>query len=76
MQDDPRPPSIPPFRGRPRCLAIRLGRTKTTTADDNGAVLLVGAPVVALEAWLERVDIAKGPTFRAIDRWGAVEDGA
>jgi len=39
-------------------------------------VLLVGAPVVALEAWLERVDIAKGPTFRAIDRWGAVEDGA
>ena len=26
--------------------------------------------------WLERADIAKGPIFRAIDRWGAIEERA
>ncbi len=45
-------------------------------ADDDGAVLLVGPPVTALKEWLERADISKGPIFRAIDRWGAVEDRA
>jgi len=58
------------------CLAIRLGRTKTTVADDDGAALLVGPPVVALKHWLRRADIAKGPVFRAVDRWGAAEERA
>ena len=39
-------------------------------------MLLVGPPVEALREWLERADIKKGPIFRAIDRWEAVEDKA
>ena len=66
---DPRSPSLP-------CIAIQLGRTKTGVADEAGRVLLVGPPVEALREWLERADIAKGPIFRAIDRWGAIEDRA
>ncbi|MCC8977180.1 site-specific integrase, partial [Bradyrhizobium brasilense] len=66
---DPQSPSLP-------CLAIQLGRTKTGAADDAGRVVLVGPPVAALREWLERADITKGPVFRAIDRWEAVEDRA
>jgi integrase len=55
------------------CLAIQLGRTKTGDADEEGRVLLVGPTVEALREWLERADIKKGPIFRAIDRWEAVE---
>jgi integrase len=58
------------------CLAIQLGRTKTGDADEEGRVLLVGPPVEALREWLERADIKKGPIFRAIDRWEAVEEKA
>ena len=39
-------------------------------------MLLVGPPVEALREWLERADIKKGPIFRAIDRWEAVEEKA
>jgi integrase len=39
-------------------------------------VLLVGPPVEALREWLDRADIKKGPIFRAIDRWEAVEEEA
>ena len=39
-------------------------------------MLLVGRPVEALNEWLLRADIAKGPVFRAIDRWGGLEDKA
>ena len=66
---DPASPRLP-------CMAIRLGRTKTTGADDNARVLLVGPPVEALRLWLERADIAKGPIFRAIDRWDAIDERA
>ena len=74
----------PPARLDPRdtdsptlpCLAIQLGRTKTSDADEEGRVLLVGPPVEALREWLERADIKKGPIFRAIDRWEAVEEKA
>ena len=74
----------PPARLDPRdlksptlpCLAIQLGRTKTGDADEEGRALLVGPPVAALREWLERVDITKGPIFRAIDRWVAVEEKA
>ncbi|WP_438800785.1 hypothetical protein, partial [Acinetobacter baumannii] len=38
--------------------------------------LLVGPPVEALREWLERADIGKGPIFRAIDRWEAIEERA
>jgi hypothetical protein len=39
-------------------------------------VLLVGPPVEALREWLLRSDINNGPIFRAIDRWGALEERA
>ena len=58
------------------CVAIQLGRTKTGVADEAGRVLLVGAPVEALREWLERADISKGPVFRSIDRWEAIEERA
>jgi integrase len=55
------------------CLAIRLGRTKTTQADADASVLLVGRPVLALKEWLQRAGIAEGAVFRGIDRWGNLE---
>lgn len=65
----PKSPTLP-------CLSIQLGRTKTGDADDEGRVFLVGPPVVALREWLERSAIRKGPVFRAIDRWEALEERA
>jgi len=58
------------------CVAIQLGRTKTGIADEAARVLLAGPPVEALREWLERADISKGPIFRAIDRWEAIEERA
>jgi integrase len=58
------------------CVAIQLGRTKTGDADAAGRVLLVGPPVEALREWLQRADISRGPVFRAIDRWKAIEERA
>jgi integrase len=66
---DPQSPALP-------CLTIVLGRTKTGQADENQRVLLVGRPVDVLNQWLLRAAIVKGPVFRAIDRWGALEDRA
>lgn len=65
-QDSPRLP----------CMAIALGRTKNTQADDDARVLLIGAPVTALREWIERADIQKGAVFRAIDRWEAIDERA
>jgi integrase len=62
---DPQSPLLP-------CLTIRLGRTKTTVADDDERVILIGKPVIALKFWLERAAITSGPLFRSIDRWGHV----
>ena len=63
-----------PHSARLPCMVIALGRTKTAgAADDDARVLLVGPPVEALRAWLERADIRKGPVFRAIDQWEAVD---
>jgi integrase len=58
------------------CLKIRLGRSKTTQADADAFVLLVGRPVAALKEWLERAGIAEGAVFRQIDRWGNLEKRA
>ena len=63
--DDPQSPRL-------SCMTIALGRTKTAGADDDSRVLLVGPPVDALRLWLAGADIAKGPVFRALDRWGAL----
>lgn len=69
---DPRDPNSPTLP----CISIQLGRTKTGDADEAGRVFLVGPPVGALREWLERTDIQKGPVFRAIDRWEALEERA
>ncbi len=69
VQADPSIPHSPPLP----CLAIRLGRTKTTTSDDDEHVLLIGRPVTALKGWLEQAGISEGPVFRRIDQWGNVD---
>ncbi|MBN9085177.1 MAG: tyrosine-type recombinase/integrase [Rhizobiales bacterium] len=69
---DPRDPNSPKIA----CLTIQLGRTKNETADEAARVLLIGAPVDALRLWLDRARISKGAVFRAIDRWGTVEETA
>src|SRR5690606_30916658 len=53
-------------------LAIHLGRTKTSSADEDALVYLSGRPVEALQAWLKAANIAHGAVFRKIDRWGNV----
>ncbi len=55
------------------CTKIQLGRTKTTEADQDAVVLLVGRPVVALRDWLHQAAIAEGAIFRGIDRWGLLD---
>ncbi|SDN17851.1 Site-specific recombinase XerD [Ensifer sp. YR511] len=66
---DPSIPDSPPLP----CLAIRLGRTKTTTSDDDEHVLLIGRPVTALKRWLEEANIKEGTVFRRIDQWGNID---
>lgn len=61
-------PDSPPLPS----LAIHLGRTKTTTGEDDGVVYLTGRPVEALNAWLTAARIDKGSVFRGIGRWGSV----
>ncbi|RWI83814.1 site-specific integrase [Mesorhizobium sp.] len=68
---DPKEPGGPKLP----CLKIRLGRSKTTEADD-AFVLLVGRPVLALQEWLERAKVSEGAVFRGIDRWGHLERNA
>ena len=66
---DPADKDSPPLP----CLSIRLGRTKTTIADDDEHVLLIGRPVTALKRWLVEAQIKDGPVFRRIDQWGNVD---
>ena len=61
VASDPGDPQSPPLP----CMGIALGRTKTRQADEDTKVYLVGPPVEALNDWLERSDIKKGPIFRA-----------
>ena len=69
--DVPADPADPTSRRLP-CVAIRLLRTKTDAAEDDARALLIGRPVTALKLWMARAQIAKGPVFRAIDRWQGV----
>lgn len=55
------------------CLSLRLGRTKTTTADDDATALMIGRPVEVLRLWLEKAKITSGPVFRRIDQWGNLD---
>ncbi|MGO4623808.1 tyrosine-type recombinase/integrase [Ensifer sp. 2YAB10] len=64
-------PSIPDSPSLP-CLSIRVGRTKTTTRDDDERMVLIGRPVLALKGWLEAAGIESGPVFRRIDQWGNI----
>lgn len=53
-------------------LAIHLGRTKTTSGEEDDVVYLTGRPVDALNAWITAAKIDKGSVFRGIGRWGTV----
>ncbi|TBY46626.1 site-specific integrase [Rhizobium leguminosarum] len=53
-------------------LAIHLGRTKTSSGEQDDVVYLTGRPVEALNAWLAAAKIDSGSVFRAIGRWGTV----
>jgi integrase len=59
---DPHSPRLP-------CRRIRLGRTKTSDADEDASAFLIGAPVRALDDWLRHAKITSGPVFRRIDQW-------
>lgn len=61
-------PDSPPLPS----LAIHLGRTKTTTSEQEEIVYLTGRPVEALQEWLTTAKIDKGSVFRGIGRWGTV----
>ena len=63
-----------PDSSRLPCCSLHLGRTKTTDADEDATSYLVGKPVEALNAWLERARIMKGPVFRRIDQWENIQD--
>jgi integrase len=66
-------PPIPVEGGSPLpSLTIHLGRTKTTSADEDDVVYLTGRPVEALYAWMVAAKIESGSVFRAIGRWGTV----
>ncbi|MDX0439436.1 phage integrase family protein [Sinorhizobium medicae] len=69
VRADPSDKTSPPLP----CLSIRLGRPKTTTADEDAHVLLIGRPVAALKTWLAEAPIKDGPVFRRIDQWGNID---
>ncbi|XUY29997.1 site-specific integrase (plasmid) [Agrobacterium sp. rho-8.1] len=66
MPDGPPLPSI----------AIHLGRTKTTSGEQDDTVYLTGRPVEALNAWMTAAKIDKGSVFRGIGRWETVSKRA
>ncbi|MBY5876242.1 site-specific integrase [Rhizobium leguminosarum] len=53
-------------------LAIHLGRTKTSSGEENDVVYLTGRPVEALNAWMTAAKVESGSVFRGIGRWGTV----
>ena len=66
-------PPIPVENGSPLpSLAIHLGRTKTSSGEEDDVVYLTGRPVDVLNAWMTAANIESGSVFRAIGRWGTV----
>lgn len=66
VRADPNDMASPPLP----CLSSRLGRTKTTTSDEDGRLILIGRPVSALRYWLDEAQIKEGPAFpRNWTRW-------
>ncbi|MBY3447052.1 site-specific integrase [Rhizobium laguerreae] len=59
-----------------RSLAIHLGRTKTSSGEEDEVVYLTGRPVEALNAWMVAAKIESGSVFRGIGRWGTVSKRA
>ncbi|MBY3347871.1 site-specific integrase [Rhizobium laguerreae] len=57
-------------------LAIHLGRTKTSSGEEDNVVYLTGRPVEALNAWMVAAKIESGSVFRGIGRWGTVSKRA
>lgn len=57
-------------------LAIHLGRTKTTSGEQDDVVYLTDRPVEALNAWMTAARIDSGSVFRGIGRWGTVSKRA
>lgn len=53
-------------------LAIHLGRTKTSSGEQDDVVYLTGPPVEALNDWMLAAKIESGSIFRGIGRWGTV----
>jgi integrase len=68
VASDPRDPNSP----RLPCRRLRLGRTKTASADEDAHAYLIGQPVAALEAWLTHAKITTGSIFRRIDQWETI----
>ncbi len=66
---DPNSPRLP-------CRRIRLGRTKTTDADEDASAYLIGQPVEALDAWLRHARITAGSIFRRVDQWETIRPEA
>jgi integrase len=60
---DPDSPKVPK-------IAIRLGRTKTTTDEEDARVVVIGRAAQVLMDWLKVAGIERGAVFRRIDRWG------
>jgi integrase len=70
-------PPIPVENGAPLpSLAIHLGRTKTTSGEQDDVVYLTGRPVEALNVWMTTAKIDSGSVFRGIGRWGTVSKRA
>ena len=67
----PADPSTPEGLTLP-ALAVRLRRTKTSSAEAGESALIFGRPVDALRARLEFSKIEGGPAFGRIDKWGQI----
>jgi integrase len=61
--DDPDSPKVPK-------ITIRLGRTKTTSAEEDARVVVIGRAAQALMDWSAAARIERGAVFRSIDRSG------
>jgi integrase len=57
-------------------LAIHLGRTKTSTGEQDDVVYLTGRPVDALNTWIVAAKIDSDSVFRGIGRWGTISKRA